>query len=129
MAALGLGGFVLLASAVVGGELELLVETTETVTGCPTCGLVATAHGRREHLVRDAPLAGLPVAIMWAKRIWRCGDPVCPKKTWTEQHPAIAPRRLPTHGLTAPDSCGVRGLGRLWVVNLRHGPDRPSQAR
>jgi transposase len=92
MAALGLGGFALLASAVVGGELELLVETTETVTGCPSCGLVATAHGRREHLVREAPLAGVPVAIMWAKRVWRCGDPVCPKRTWSEQHPAIAPR-------------------------------------
>ena len=92
LAALGLDGFVLLAAGAVGGELELLVETNETVTGCPTCGLVATAHGRREHLVRDVPLAGLPVAIMWAKRIWRCADPVCPKRTWSERHPAIAPR-------------------------------------
>ena len=58
MTALGLDGFVLLAAAAVGGELELLVETDEAVTGCPTCGLVATAHGRREHLVRDVPLAG-----------------------------------------------------------------------
>jgi transposase len=92
LAVLGLDGFVLLAAGVVGGELELLVETTETVTGCPACGMVATAHGRREHLVRDVPLGGVPVAVMWAKRVWRCGDPVCPKKTWSERHAAIAPR-------------------------------------
>ena len=92
MTALGLDGFVLLAAAAVGGELELLVETDEAVTGCPTCGLVATAHGRREHLVRDVPLAGLPVTIMWAKRVWRCADADCPKKTWSERHPGIAPK-------------------------------------
>ena len=90
LALLGLDGFVLLAAGVVGGELELLVETTQTVTGCPVCGVVATAHARREHLVRDVPVAGLPVAIMWAKRVWRCADQACPKRTWSEPKKASA---------------------------------------
>src|SRR5664280_853345 len=34
-AALGLPGFVVLAAAEYGGELELLIETTESLTGCP----------------------------------------------------------------------------------------------
>ena len=41
---LGLPGFVVLAAGEYGGELELLVETTERVTGCPRCGTVATLH-------------------------------------------------------------------------------------
>jgi transposase len=92
MAVLGLDGFVLLAAGVIGGEVELLVETPQTVTGCPACGGQASAHGRRDHLVRDAPVAGLPVAIMWAKRVWRCRTQGCPKQTWSERHPAIGPR-------------------------------------
>jgi hypothetical protein len=35
---LGLPGFVVLGAAEYGGELELLIETTETQTGCPGCG-------------------------------------------------------------------------------------------
>ena len=52
---LGLDGFEVLAAGEVGGELELLVQTTDTLTGCPGCGVVATAHGRRDHLVRRNP--------------------------------------------------------------------------
>lgn len=60
-AMLGISGLVVLAAGEYGGELELLVETSESVTGCPRCGVVAVAHGRREHLVRDIPSAGRPV--------------------------------------------------------------------
>jgi len=37
----GLEGFALLAVAEVDGELELLVETTADLVGCPRCGAVA----------------------------------------------------------------------------------------
>jgi hypothetical protein len=60
-------GFVVLVAAEVGGELELVVETTDTVTGRPDCGVVATAHGRRDHLVRDIPAASRPVLLLWRK--------------------------------------------------------------
>jgi hypothetical protein len=47
---LGLPGFVVLVAAEYGGPLELAVETTDTVTGCPDCGVVAarTLHTRHE---------------------------------------------------------------------------------
>lgn len=82
---LGLPAFVVLAGAAHGGELELLVETTETVTGCPRCGVV-TAHGRRAHVVRDIPAAGRPVTMLWSKRLWRCDEPACPGVGPTTPH-------------------------------------------
>jgi hypothetical protein len=48
MAALfGLDGFTVLMAANAGGELELLVETTAELVGCPECGAVARAKDRR----------------------------------------------------------------------------------
>jgi transposase len=75
-----------------GGELELLVETTADLVGCPECGAVARAKDRRPTWVRDLPIGGRPVVICWHKRIWCCPQAVCSVKTWTEAHPAIAPR-------------------------------------
>src|SRR6187397_1901244 len=91
-ALLGLDGFVVVATAEVRGELELLVETTADLVGCPGCGAVARAKDRRPTWVRDLPLGGRPVVICWVKRIWSCPHPLCEQRTWTEQHVAIAPR-------------------------------------
>ena len=91
---LGLPSFVVLAAGEVCGELELVVETTTSVTGCRTCGVVATAHGRRTHLVRDVPRGSTPVMLLWRKRIWRCDEPTCPARTWSETDPQIAARAV-----------------------------------
>jgi transposase len=88
----GLDGFVVLGAAEAGGELELLVETTADLVGCPECGAVARAKDRRPTWVRDLPIGGRPVVICWHKRVWCCPHAGCPVKTWTEGHPAIAPR-------------------------------------
>jgi transposase len=88
----GLDGFRLLAAGEVGGELELLIETTAELVGCPECGAVARAKDRRPVWVRDLPVAGKPVVLCWHKRVWQCPHALCPKRTWTETHPAIAPR-------------------------------------
>jgi transposase len=89
---LGLDDFRVLTAAEVGGELEVLIETTEAVTGCRRCGVLAAPHGRREHLVRDLPSAGRPVLLVWSKRLWRCAEPACPARTWSETHPGVRPR-------------------------------------
>jgi transposase len=88
----GLHGFSVLTASDAGGELELLVETTADLVGCPECGAVARAKDRRPTWVRDLPIGGRPVVICWHKRIWCCPQAVCSVKTWTEAHPAIAPR-------------------------------------
>src|SRR5918911_2177064 len=91
-ALLGLAGFEVLAAADAGGEVEVLVETRPGPVGCPRCGAIATAKDRRPVWVRDLPVGGRPVVICWVKRIWCCRQELCPVRTWTEQHEAIAPR-------------------------------------
>jgi len=81
-----------LAAAEVGGEVELLVETTPGPVGCSRCGAIATAKDRRPVWVRDLPVGGRAVVICWVKRVWCCRQDACPARTWTEEHEAIAPR-------------------------------------
>jgi hypothetical protein len=45
----------------------------------------------REHLVRDVPSAGRAVLLVWSKRIWRCPEPACPARTWSETSEQIRP--------------------------------------
>lgn len=89
---LGLEGLGVIAAGEAGGELEIVIQRADPVTGCPECGVIASAHGRRDHLVRDVPRGETPVLLVWRKRIWRCLEPACPKRTWTELHEQIGPR-------------------------------------
>src|SRR3954452_21858707 len=95
----------ILAAADAGGELELLVQTTAELVGCLACGALARAKDPRPSWVRDLPFGGRPVVLCWWKRVWCCPHPLCPARTWTEQHPAIAPRA----GLTE------RARARAWA--------------
>lgn len=89
---LGLAGSEVLAAADAGGEVEVLVETSPGPVGCARCGTVATAKDRRPVWVQELPVGGRPVVICWLKRVWCCRQQACPVWTWTDEHPAIAPR-------------------------------------
>ena len=69
---LGLDGFKVVAMQVTDGEWQLSVQTVATVVGCQGCGVRAELHGRRMVRVRDLPIGGRPVVLLWRKRIWRC---------------------------------------------------------
>ncbi len=131
----GLDGFVVLAACEVDCELELLVETTAELVGCPGCGAVARAKDRRPSWVRDLPLAGRPVVVCWWKRIWCCPQRLCEVRTWTERHNAIAPRAVLTERARAWvfDQVGRRDaavsrtaaqLGVAWWTVMRQVIDR-----
>jgi transposase len=92
VAVLGLEGFVLLAAVEVDGELHQLVETKAAKVGCSGCGTRALSKGRRRTRIRDLSCGGRPVVVVWAKRLWRCGDADCDVKSWSEINPLIAPR-------------------------------------
>ena len=65
--------------------------------GCPACGVMAGSHGRRDVGLVDAPCFNRPVRVVWRKRTWRCDEPSCPTKVFTEQnHDVAAPRTLLT---------------------------------
>lgn len=42
-------------------SFTVVVETSPTLVGCPSCGVLATGHGRREVVLHDLPCAGVPV--------------------------------------------------------------------
>ena len=127
---LGLDGFEVLATEVAGGEWQLVVQTTAEVVGCPGCGVRAQAHGRRTVRVRDLPAGGRPVVLCWHKRIWRCREPACRIRTWTEQVDAIRPRAVLTERARA-EACRrvgkdahavaavARDLGVGWATIMR----------
>lgn len=81
---LGMDDFVVLATMEHDGEISVLVETLPGRLGCPSCGVVATGHGRSTVQVRDLPFGGRPVRLVWRKRRGICLDPDCPMKTFTE---------------------------------------------
>jgi transposase len=127
---LDLDGFQVLAAQVVGGEWQLEVQTVATVIGCGGCGVRATPHGRRMVRVRDLPIGGRPVVLAWRKRIWRCREPSCRVRTWTERAGAIRPRAVLTERARA-EACRrvgkdahavaavARDLGVGWATVMR----------
>jgi hypothetical protein len=129
-ALLDLDGFQLVSAELVGGEWQLAVQTTATVIGCAGCGVRATPHGRRMVRVRDLPIGGRPVVLWWRKRLWRCREPACKVRTWTEQTAAIRPRAVLTERARA-EACRrvgkdahavaavARDLGVGWATIMR----------
>jgi transposase len=127
---LGLDGFEVLAAEIVGSEWQLEVQTTATMVGCQGCGVRAELHGRRRVRVRDLPIGGRPVVLAWCKRIWRCREPACGVRTWTERTAAIRPRAVLTQRARA-EACRrvgkdahavaavARDLGVGWATIMR----------
>ncbi len=77
-------------------KLVITVESDADTTGCRGCGVVAIGHGRRRVQAADAPCFGMPVLIVWLKRVWRCAEADCPIGTWSEEHELIGPRAVLT---------------------------------
>jgi transposase len=77
--------------------LVIMMESPSAPVGCPLCGVIATSHGRRNVSLVDAPAFGRPVRIVWRKRTWRCREPACSGRSFTEQDARICrPRGLMT---------------------------------
>jgi transposase len=135
---LGLDGFEVLAADIVRGEWRLAVQTTASVVGCQGCGVRAELHGRRTVRVRDLPIGGRPVVLAWRKRIWRCREPACGVRTWTERVAAIGPRAVLTQRARA-EACRrvgkdahavaavARDLGVGWATIMRAVGDHGTQ--
>ena len=127
---LGLPGFEMLAAQLRGGEWELRVQTATTRVGCAACGVQAQAHARRTVRVRDLPIGGRPVVLAWRKRVWRCPEPACRVRTWTEHAEVIGPRAVLTERARA-EACRrvgkdahtvaavARDLGVGWATVMR----------
>jgi len=127
---LGLDGFEVTAAEIIHDEWRLAVQTTAATVGCAACGTQARLHARRTVRVRDLPIGGRPVVLAWRKRIWRCVEPACAVRTWTEQTVVIRPRAVLTERARAeacrrvgkdahPVAAVARDLGVGWATIMR----------
>jgi transposase len=134
---LDLDGFEIVSAQLAGGEWQLAVQTTATVVGCSGCGVRAEVHGRRIVRVRDLPIGGRPVVLVWRKRLWRCRELACGVRTWTERVAAVRPRAVLTEraGVEAARRVGkdahavaavARDLGVGWATIMRAVRDHRS---
>ncbi len=79
------------------GEAVVHVETTQSKTGCPSCGTVARVKDRSWVELVDLPIYDRISRLVWHKRRWSCMDPDCSMGTWTEVDDRIAaPRQVLT---------------------------------
>lgn len=77
-AAVGLDEFVVTGGWLLGGQWTLWIERRPVgPVGCPSCGARAWRHDRRRHVVRDLPISGVPVRLIWRKQLWRCPERDC----------------------------------------------------
>ena len=95
-ALLGLDGFRVLEVTETPDELVIHIETTAVMMGCGSCGTRAEAHERMAVDIRDLACFGRPARLVWNKRRWRCVEPDCETKTWTETSTHFASRALLT---------------------------------
>ncbi len=77
-------GFRVLEVTEAQSEVVITVETTADVVGCWRCGVRAEAQDRMSIDIRNLACFDRPARLRWIKRRWRCVDPDCEAKTWTE---------------------------------------------
>src|SRR3954463_5593898 len=81
---LGLPGFRVLDVVESDVEVVISIESTATQAHCRTCGARAEPQDRMRIDVRDLACFGRPARLRWSKRRWRCREPLCVARTWTE---------------------------------------------
>lgn len=130
-----------MASALFGVEGLRVVETETEADGtltvwvitdhpgatvCPDCGTRSDRAHERQVLTRPRDLRrGLDqVRVTWCKRRWKCEEPGCARKTFTESLPAVPPHCRLTgrlRGLLAAEvtdrGCTVAEAGRWQQVS------------
>ncbi len=83
----------LLVERVIMGDdaITLVARLTTPVMPCPGCSQLAThMHSRARRTLCDVPAGGRIMRLSLQVRRFFCSVPTCPRKTFTEQVPALA---------------------------------------
>jgi transposase len=77
------------------GSVQCVWAATDhpDAAACPGCGTVATrVHEWVVTCPKDVRRGLDEVAVRWLKRRWKCEDPACGRRTFTESLPQVPPR-------------------------------------
>ncbi|MEU3457794.1 transposase family protein [Micromonospora sp. NPDC006766] len=108
------------AAAPPHGPVVHVVTADEQARHCPECGTQARrSKGRRVTRPRDLPVGGGRPRLVWTKRRWRCDEPACKRRSFTESVPAVPPRKRLTSRLRAAAGAAVADQGRTIVQAAR----------
>ena len=105
-------------------RLRLVVETGPGEVGCPSCGVIAEARGRRLRRLYDIPAFAAPVEVVWRQRRYRCVEPACPRGGFSEAHDLAVPRaKMTVRAAWWAISCIARDNASVQSVARRLGVD------
>ncbi|XVX18959.1 ISL3 family transposase [Actinomycetota bacterium] len=95
-----LPGYRVVSAAPAVGEMprQVLVESIDAEGACPSCGVLsARVQARPIQHVKDVPCGGERIDVLVRKRRYACLEPVCHRRTFTEQTDQLPSRaRLTT---------------------------------
>lgn len=81
------------------GGRTVVIATEVAEAACPDCGVLSTrVHQRKRQRLADVPFDG-HVEVAWIKKRWKCAEPLCAKKTFTEHTDQVPPRARLTQRL------------------------------
>ena len=104
-----------------GGIEVWAVTAWEAARACPDCGTVSDrVHETVVTRPRDVRRAGDAVDLRWVKVRRKCGNRECPRKTFTEQVPALPPRCRITARLRQQAGAEVAERGITPAEAARH---------
>ncbi len=105
-----------------GGGIEVWAVTGyEAARACPDCGMVSDrVHETVVTRPRDVRRAGDVVGLRWVKYRRKCGNPACPRQTFTEWVPQLPPRCQITARLRGQAGHEVAGRGITPAEAARH---------
>jgi transposase len=105
-----------------GGTLEVSAVTDyPAAAACPACGMISSrVHETVLARPRDVRRAADPVDLRWVKVRRKCGNPGCPRKTFTEWASAVPPRCRITTRLREQAGAEVTERGITPAEAARH---------
>jgi len=109
-----LPGFRVLDVAVdAGGDRVVLIESVEPEGGCPACGVLSgLVKDRPTSRVKDLPHGPVPLRVWVRKRRFRCTEPLCPRRLFTQSCAQLPARSRLTDRLRVKVATAVTATNR-----------------
>lgn len=81
------------------GVRTVVIATAVSEEACPDCGVLSwRVHQRTRQLLADVPFDG-SIEVAWIKKRWKCDEPLCGRRSFTEHTDQVPPRARLTQRL------------------------------